>query len=82
MAISQTCACGGTATDINPECERCRLVHTVQAAAKVRVCQKAYFSLRTGQLLEEAQAAEKYLDRLLRRLNQIQPTLFDCEDAE
>jgi hypothetical protein len=57
------------------------LVHTVQAAAKVREAQKAYFRGRTGALLDEAQSAERYLDKLLRRLNQIQPTLFDCEDA-
>jgi len=48
----------------------------------VRVAQKAYFSGRTGQLLDDAQAAERYLDRCLRRLNEIQPTLFDCEKDE
>lgn len=80
MAIKEHCDCGGTVSDPNPECERCRLAHTVRAAARVRECQKSYFRGRTGQLLEESQASERYLDRLLRRLNEIQPTLFDVED--
>ena len=66
--------------DPNPDCERCRLVHTVRAAMTVREAQKAYFRGRTGLLLEAAQAAETYLDKCLRRLNQIQPTLFEMDD--
>jgi len=81
LAISRTCVCGGTTEEPNPECERCRLVHTVQATVTMREAQKAYFRGRTGALLETAQAAERYVDKLLRRLNEIQPTLFDCEDA-
>jgi len=82
MAIKDHCDCGGTSAAPNRECERCRLVHTVRAALKVRECQKAYFSGRTGQLLREAQAAEKYLDSCLRRLNVVQPTLFEVEDEQ
>ena len=81
MATTNGCECGGSATDPNPDCERCRLAHTVLAAARVRECQKAYFRHRTKQLLNDSQAAERYLDRLLRRLSEIQPTLFDVEEG-
>ena len=80
MATKKGCECGGSPSDPNPDCDRCRLAHTVLAAARVRECQKAYFRDRTKPLLRDSQAAERYLDRLLRRLNEIQPSLFDVED--
>lgn len=84
MPIKERCECGGTVADPNPECERCRLVHTVRAAANARECQKAYFAAqykdKTGELLNKAKAAEKYLDNCLRRLNVLQPTLFELEE--
>jgi hypothetical protein len=80
VVIKDRCECGSNASDPNPDCERCRLAHTVRAAAACREAQKAYFAGRTGQLLRDAQAAERYLDICLRRLNTIQPTLFDVED--
>lgn len=46
----------------------------------MREAQRAYFSGRTGQLLADAQQAERYVDRLIERLNEVQPSLFAAEE--
>lgn len=77
MAISNTCSCGGTADKPNRDCERCRLVYFFRAAVRMRDAQRAYFAGRTGQQLADAQQAERHVDRLIERLNEVQPSLFD-----
>jgi len=79
--ISDTCCCGGTATKPNPECERCRLVYVVRATERMRSAQRQYHAGRSGELLRVALEAEKLVDRLISRLNEIQPALFDTDDA-
>lgn len=78
--IRETCDCGWTASKPNPECERCRLAHFFRATVRMRNAQEAYFNGRTGKQLEEAKNAERYVDKLIARLNEIQPSLFD-EDS-
>jgi hypothetical protein len=78
--ISDTCPCGGTATEPNRDCERCRLVYVVRAVERMRSAQRQYHAGRSGELLRVALEAEKLVDRLLSRLNEIQPALFDADD--
>ena len=78
--VSDFCTCGGTADKPTPDCERCRLVHFFRSAVRMRQSQTAYFAGRTGQLLADAQRAERYVDRLIERLNEVQPSLFDSEE--
>lgn len=81
MAVANTCACGGTADAPNPECERCRLVYFFRAAVRMREAQRAYFAGRKGDQLEAAQKAERHIDKLIARLDEIQPELFPEEES-
>lgn len=61
------------------DCERCRLVWTVQLAKKTRAAQQRYFSERTGSALNQSKEMEMLLDKALDRLLNTQPSLIDEE---
>lgn len=81
--IATECECGGTGDRPNPDCERCRLVYFFRATVRMRTAQQAYFDAkpgcRTAAVLDESKKAERHVDKMIARLNEIQPALFDLE---
>jgi predicted RNA-binding protein with PIN domain len=75
--IKRVCECGGTAERPNPDCERCRLVVVFDATVRMRSLQKEYFNTRTAACLQQSKNAESYVDRLIDRLREVQPNLFE-----
>lgn len=77
MALNNDCSCGGSRSAPNGDCERCRLVWTLDRVVEMRAAQRQFITRPERDQMDEAKRLEGLVDRTLSRLNAVQPGLFD-----
>jgi len=83
VAVVDECECGGSRSQPNRDCERCRLVYVLDRVVELRDAQKRFFRKPSDRTtLEECKRLESLVDRTIDRLRQVQPGLFEESEVE